>query len=291
MIEGKKNKIEDMKNTGETVPQTWMRADLHVHSVYSDGSMSFRDILSEAKRLRIGCLAFADHDCTARGKEAEALGQEYGIRVIPAVELSACDPSTGRKVHILGYGFKKTEPIEDVCGPVLKRRHENCLRQIEILRKMGYEIEPERVMKYAVGGTIYKQHILKYLFDSGQSRALFGEVYRTVFKNGGPCDFDIEYAEAIEAVRAVREAGGLPVLAHPGQQQNFDLVAELAAEGLAGIERNHPANTRRHRELISELAQSYGLFCTGGSDFHGEYEARPSGLGCCTAPEDCPLIV
>lgn len=266
-----------------------VRADLHVHSTCSDGSEDLRGILARAAGLGLTHLAFTDHDCTRYAGEAQRLGAETGVAVIPAVEISASDRTTGRKVHILGYDYKRPEPIEAVCAPILRRRHENCLKQIGILRDLGYCISEEAVAPYAAGGTFYKQHILKYLYDTGQSPAVFGDVYRTVFKNGGPCDFDIEYAEAAEAVRAVAEAGGYAVLAHPGQQQNFDLIPKLVRAGLSGIERNHPANTQKHRELISRLAADNGLFCTGGSDFHGIYEAKGQPLGSVLAPEDCPL--
>ena len=266
-----------------------MRGDLHVHSTYSDGSDDFRTILEKAADLGLTHLAFADHDCTLHTAEAIRLGQKNGVAVIPAVEISAVDLATGRKVHILGYDYQDADPIEALCAPILRRRHENCLRQIDILEEMGYEIRPDQAAAYTAGKTIYKQYILKHLFDTGQSPALFGDVYRTVFKNGGPCDFDIRYVEAEEAVRAVVASGGCAVLAHPGQQENFDLVPGLKAAGLSGIELNHPAHTEAHRELICRLAERYELFCTGGSDYHGEYEAESRPLGSCLAPEDCSM--
>ena len=73
--------------------------------------------------------------------------------------------------------------------------------------------------------------------------------------------------------------GGIPVLAHPGQQQNFSVIPDLVCEGLWGIEKNHPSNSREDRKNIQELAQRYGLFCTGGSDYHGLYEAKGADLG------------
>lgn len=89
---------------------------------------------------------------------------------------------------------------------------------------------------------------------------------------------------------AIRADGGYAVLAHPGQQQNFGLVPALVDAGLAGLELWHPSNSEADRARIRELAARHGLFCTGGSDFHGAYEAGRDRLGAFLAPEDCPLI-
>lgn len=267
-----------------------MKADLHVHSVQSDGSLTRAGILGQAAALGITHLAFSEHDDTRFYPEAEALGRRFGVKVLRAVELSACDPQTGVKAHVLGYLFRSTAAIEAVCAPVLRRRHANCLWQIEVLRGLGYRIEPQDVLPYARGGTLYKQHIYHYLLDSGQSEALFGEVSRRVFRNGGPCDRQIDYPDARQAVAAIRADGGYAVLAHPGQQQNFGLVPALVDAGLAGLELWHPSNSEADRARIRELAARHGLFCTGGSDFHGAYEAGRDRLGAFLAPEDCPLI-
>ena len=83
-----------------------MKADLHIHSVFSDGSDSRESILQKAAAVGINVLAFTEHDTTEGWQESLALGRRYGITVLPGVEISACDAETGKKVHILGYGFK-----------------------------------------------------------------------------------------------------------------------------------------------------------------------------------------
>mgnify|MGYP001073815938 FL=1 len=153
---------------------------------------------------------------------------------------------------------------------------------------MGYNINEQQVKKYA-GRTIYKQHILKYLYDLDQSEEIFGEIYKNIFKNGGSCDFDITYCGASDAVKAIKLAGGYAVLAHSGQQQNFEIVPELVKVGLDGLELNHPSNGKSDKEKILELAEKYGLFLTGGSDFHGKYEKEERSVGDYISPEN-PLI-
>lgn len=261
-----------------------MKADLHVHSTLSDGSLSRREILEEARKRGITHIAFTEHDKIF----SEEISAE-GIEIISGVEISAWDPKTGRKAHVLGYGCRRRGAVKALAGPVLAKRHENCLKQIDVLKKLGYRVAAEDVLPYAAGGVIYKQHILRYLVDSGQSPELFGSIYSDIFKSGGPCDFDIQYADVRDAVQAICDDGGFAVLAHPGQQQNLDLVPELASLGLSGIELFHLANDEETQREVRRLAARFRLFCTGGSDFHGEYEKIKSPLGGFTAPEDCPL--
>lgn len=266
-----------------------MKADLHIHSTVSDGSLTRIEILETAKEKGLTHIAFSDHDCTDGFESCGELSQRFGIKVIPAIEISAFDFNTGKKAHILGYCYNDPAPLKELCEPTLSKRHANCLKQIEILMDMGFKITAEDVMKYS-GRTIYKQHILKYLYDTKQSEEIFGNIYTNIFKNGGRCHFDIAYCDAVSAVKAVKEAGGYAVLAHSGQQQNFSIIPELVREGLDGLELNHPSNSEEDKKKISQLADEYGLFLTGGSDFHGEYEKENHCVGDFLSPEN-PLLV
>ena len=265
-----------------------MKADLHVHSTVSDGSFSRSEIIEIAKSKGITHIAFTDHDCTDGFEKCAELSEISGIRIIPAIEISAFDFGINKKAHILGYNYKDPEPINKLCEPVLKKRHCNCLKQIEILADMGYKITPESVMAYS-GRTIYKQHILKYLYDTKQSEMIFGDIYKNIFKNGGRCDFDITYCDAADAVKAIKESGGTAVLAHCGQQKNFEIIPRLVEAGLDGLELNHPSNNKSDKEKIIDLSNQYGLFITGGSDFHGEYEREERCVGDFISPEN-PII-
>lgn len=146
-----------------------------------------------------------------------------------------------------------------------------------MLRGLGYRIEPQDVLPYARGGTLYKQHIYHYLLDSGQSEALFGEVSRRVFRNGGPCDRQIDYPDARQAVAAIRADGGYAVLAHPGQQQNFGLVPALVDAGLAGLELWHPSNSEADRARIRSWPP--GMACSAPAAAIFTAPTRPAATG------------
>lgn len=264
-------------------------ADLHVHTTVSDCSLTVEEILQEARAKGLTHIAFTDHDTTKLAAEHVQLAAQYGLTAVPAVELSAYDSKQQKKVHILGFAYQTTEHITAIGQETLRKRDANCRRQIEILRELGYHIATDEVAQMA-GDCIYKQHILDYLVRSGQTTELFGDVYQTIFKNNGPCHFDIAYPEAVDAVQAIKADGGLAVLAHPGQQDNYAVIPELAAVGLDGIEWNHPSHNAADRAKVQEYAAAYHLFLTGGSDFHGRYEKNSAVLGAYPAHESSQII-
>ena len=253
-----------------------MKTDLHVHSHYSDGSSSVTDLIQMASKNGLTHLSLVDHD-TIRGiGPAQIAGKEHGITVIPGIEISAYDFLRNRKVHILGYMFdEEATNIQQLCGPLLKRRHENSLWQIEQLQKNNYDIRFEDVARKAMmSGVIYKQHIMHCLLDHHFETPLYKELYQTVFKGVGICARDIEYVDAVEAVKAIKADNGFAVLAHPGQLDSFDLIPELVKNGLDGIERDHLDHSVEDRKRVDHYANEYSLFKTGGTDFHGDYGTR-----------------
>lgn len=251
------------------------KADLHIHSTVSDGSASISEIIALAKSRNLDAIAITDHDTMSQRNQIPA---HDGIQVLCGAELSAFDYKSNTRAHVLGYRIAKPEIIDEAGSRTLKARHENSLRQIEVLNEHGFHIDADRVDR-ADGKYIYKQHIMDYLLKRGDVDALFGDFYYRTFKNGGICQFDIRYMDVREAVDVIKEAGGIPVLAHSGQQQNFFLIPELVALGLKGLEVNHHSHSELDREKIHAFADEYGLFLTGGSDFHGRYEPQIFSVG------------
>ena len=252
-----------------------MKADLHIHSTVSDGSDSIGHIIAIARNKGLDAIAITDHDTLSHVSQIPAV---TGIKVACGVEISSVHRKTNTKAHVLGYNIENTEIITALTQPLLESRSKNSEKQADILTRMGYKIDMDKLAR-ADGKYLYKQHILDSLVSTGQAPDMFGDFYNRTFKNGGPCAFDVEYIDVFEAVRAVKEAGGLAVLAHPGQQQNFWLIPELVKLGLDGLELNHHAHTEKDKETVRDYASQLGLFMTGGSDYHGKYEARHFGIG------------
>lgn len=250
-----------------------MKADLHVHTDISDGSLNLMETIKLAKQNDITHLGITNHDTVEGLREAVIRGKEAGIKVIPGIEISAYDFTSLKKVHVLGFNFNlKGKSIKELCNPILERRNVNAIWQINQLINNNYKINIKNVLNRAKNsGTIYKQHIMAELTGEKYTGKHYGEVYRKLFKNGGICDRDIEYVSAENAVRAVKADGGIAVLAHPGQLDSYGIIERLVKEGLDGIELYHNDHNEKDYKKINDYCSRYGLIKTGGSDFHGDY--------------------
>lgn len=250
-----------------------MRADLHVHSHYSDGSNSVEEVMKRAIFNGITQISFVDHDTIKGLPEILSLGEKYGIDVITGIEISAYDFKRKRKVHVLGYNYdSKAIHIETICQKVRERRQTHSLWQIDQIKAAGYDLDNRTIIETAKpSNTIYKQHIMKHLTEASYTSPQYKQLYRKLFKGDGVASGDIEYLDAIEAVSAVVADGGIAVIAHPGQLNSYDLIPELVEVGLGGIERNHPDHGMEDHRKVKALANNYGLIMTGGTDYHGVF--------------------
>ncbi|MFD2115803.1 PHP domain-containing protein [Paenibacillus yanchengensis] len=272
-----------------------MKVELHCHTNLSDGSCTFNEVLDLAKQERIGYLAITNHDTTRDLERMVIQGKERGIEIIPGIEISAYDFKRNTRVHILGYFIKPGHSaFEHLCSPLLDKRHQASLIMINNLIEAGYSITLEQVMKFAESSTgIYKQHIMHALIEQGYTATIYGDLYKKLFsrgKNGeqpGIAYIPIEYVDAKSAIQAIRQAGGIPVLAHPGQYHNFDAVPELVECGLQGIEAWHPLHGPNDEVMAQKYALQYNLVVTGGSDFHGFYGEKEVVLGSKSPGLDC----
>ncbi len=264
-----------------------MKIDLHTHSRCSDGSHSVEELVIRAAENRITTLSVTDHDTTESVSRTLTAGYRQGIEIIPGIEISAFDPETERKIHILGYGYRPPAgALKNLCTPMLELRHENTVRQIAAISEAGIELTEEEVRSEAgESSMLYKQHIMAVLVKKGYTDGIYSSLYTSLFKGNGVAAGDIAYVHYRDAIAAVLDDGGVPVLAHPGQQKCLDLVSTMVREGLEGIEMNHPDHTMEMRLEIIETAKRYDLLLTGGSDFHGDY-GSPASLGEFTAPEN-----
>ncbi|MDR1184886.1 MAG: PHP domain-containing protein [Coriobacteriales bacterium] len=256
-------------------------ADLHVHTTVSDGSEDFEQVLRAARGLGLTHVAFTNHDTLVGIPFAKNLQARFGVTVIGGIEISGWDAQARRKVHVLGYGFDTEDApaIRGLCEPLLERRRANTLWQMEQLEQHGFALDRRAVAEFARDSTsLYKQHIMATLTARPYGSDEYGALYRQLFGQGGICERDISYVDAREAVWAIKQDGGIAVLAHPGQQDVYDLVASLVDAGLEGIEKYHPAHSKRDWQRVDELASTYGLIRTGGSDYHGAY-GTPVRLG------------
>lgn len=266
-----------------------MKADLHIHTKLSDGTMGIDDIVILAKNSGVTTISITDHDCLAGTVRAEMIGNRYGVNVIPGVEFSATDSKRKSKVHILCYLPDTPERLEGLCkSNSLLRKRAGVLMVKKVANK--FPVSEEFILKSAQGSTnIFKQHILKALMECGYTTEIFGELHKKLFSKESPMKVSMEptYPEPAEIIKAIHEAGGIAILAHPGFYNNFELFEELIPLGLDGVEVWHPENTLPQQEMLMKIAKKHGLLMTGGSDFHGSFNAKPLRIGEYGPTEEC----
>lgn len=251
-----------------------VKADLHIHSTASDGSLTAEQILAESKARGLEVIALTDHETTTGAEAAAARAAEYGVRVIPAVELST--HYKGEEIHLLGYyprGAGHPRLRERLAAA---RRHRADLTEWMVgrLASGGIPLDWPMVTRAAGGETVCKTHIYYAIqrYWPAATKRDWLRVSEGLRKGGCAYCLYEEYGFA-EAVELVRETGGLPVLAHPGLIARRALVPELLRCGAGGIEayygywRDSAALVRAFRRMGEE----YDLPCTGGSDYHSEF--------------------
>ncbi|WP_026895636.1 PHP domain-containing protein [Clostridiisalibacter paucivorans] len=264
-----------------------MKGDLHVHTNVSDSNYSIEETIKMAKENGITHLGVVDHDTTYGLKKAMELGREYGVNIIPGIEISAFDFEENKKIHILGFNFKLEAPnVKKICNEIIKRRHQNSLWQIKQLYEHGYDITPMEVgIKAKDSICIYKQHIMHVLIEKGYTDKIYSDLYTELFKGQGICSRDIRYIDAFDAVKAIKEDQGIVILAHPGQQDSYYLIDRLVDIGLDGIEIYHKDHTEEDHNKIFQYREKYDLILTGGSDYHGIYGSENE-IGDITMPSE-----
>ena len=258
-----------------------MKGDLHCHTKLSDGSLGIEDIIIQAKRTGIDFISITDHDTLASFSRATVLGERYGVKVITGVELSAWDKERGRKVHILCYAPQKPDRLEGICLKACEIRKACAKEMIENVMKI-YPITPESVMKYATGSkSVFKQHIMHALIDYGYTTHFYGKLNDELFNlEHGSCIVEREYPDVNFVIDLIHSARGVAVMAHPVYYNSFELLEELSEKRkLDGVEAYHYTANDEQREKILKTAEKYNLIVTGGSDFHGLYNAKATHIG------------
>lgn len=259
---------------------------MHCHSCNSDGSMEPADIVELASRLNLKGIALTDHDTMNGVGKALSRSAEFGVRVIPGIEVSTYDYIHNKKVHLLCYMPKKPKPLLQMCDETLKKRTAASLQMIEKVSSR-YPVTVETVKKYAShSAAVYKQHITLALMEMGYSMSVFGDLYRSLFSSkDGWALIEFDQPDPREAIRVIKETGGAAVLAHPGVYDNFDIIEELCGLGLDGIEVWHPRQSDDDTKRALEASKRFNLIRTGGSDFHGMCSSKVTPLGTKTAED------
>ncbi|MDR2739188.1 MAG: PHP domain-containing protein [Treponema sp.] len=254
--------------------------DLHTHSRASDGALTPSELIKAAKERGLSAIALTDHDTIDGLEEARAEAEQQHIRFIPGIEIEITyEPVTiNGEFHLLGLGIREPGPgFREALADLSRRRESRNLQILERMREMGIEAGYEEIRALSGGGSVGRPHFASFLVKRGIVKDR-GQAFARYLGKGRPLYIAKEGLEFTQALRIIREAGGISVLAHPGSLYIAwgklpGVITDLVAQGLAGIEAWHPTAKVRFCKRLEDLGRSLGLYITAGSDFHGE--SRP----------------
>lgn len=258
-----------------------MLTDLHMHSYYSDGTMSPREIVEDAKKRNVQLIAITDHNVLDSYTELKEAAEEFGIKVIRGVEIDARFEDI--VVHILAYNFEDNENLFNL---IHKAKNELLETSIELIKRMenDYEnISSEDYEDYDYDKRKGGWKGIHYLFDRGITSELFeGVKYYGKYKCGHEY---FDYPTVEEVVKAVHEANGYVVLAHPcnyyknnTKEEVLEKLEKFKSIGIDGVECYYPANSEMMTETCVEFCKNNDMIITVGSDSHGEFGAVSKGI-------------
>lgn len=211
-------------------------------------------------------MAVTDHDTVDGLAEAESAARTVGMDFVTGIELSVW--SAGEEIHLLAYGFDAGDPV--LSTYVRGFREDRLRRADEMLqrfRAQGVPVPPGSPADLAGTGVVGRVHVAQAVVRSGGA-ATVREVFDRWLADGRSCHVPMPVRDAAEAMRIVREAGGITALAHPGDWTSHRTITTLVAAGIDGLEVWHPSHDTRLVAYYLDLADRYGLVTTGGSDFH-----------------------
>ncbi len=244
-------------------------ADLHMHTFYSDGSASPDAVVEEACHAGLSCISITDHDTMAAVKAAQAAALEWGIEVIPGIELST--QVQDKDIHILGYfmdleNVALTQKLEEF----RITRFSRIAAMIENLKKQGIDnLSFEDIKAQSQSDALGRPHLAAALVQKGWVANSWQAFDKYI---GDQCSAYVPKHQQSpkEAIALIRQAGGVAVLAHPMVTNRDELIAGFVDAGLGGIEVYYPNCPDAIVLFYEGIARKYKLTMTGGSDAHGK---------------------
>ena len=245
-------------------------ADYHMHTVFSDGSAQPEDLLTAVAAQGVKIVAVTDHDTTAGYERLVPKAQELGLHLIRSIEINT--HWGDEDLHVLGYFLDDTNDyLQEVMREHQARRRVQIKAIVEKIAKLtNIKITPDEVFGLShEEGAIGRPHVAKILVEKKVVRTL-SDAFNKYLKSHSKTYVKRETVAPHEAVEAIYESGGIPVIAHPGLTEGVEkLIPELISYGLMGIEAYHKSHIPPVIEYFCCLAEEHDLLVTGGTDFHG----------------------
>lgn len=264
--------------------------DLHIHTTASDGTASPAEAVRMAHELGLAAIAVTDHDTVSGCAEAVAEGKALGLEVVPGVELSS---RYGKTIHILGYFLRTESPaLTRVLDGIVAERDERNRKMAALMAADGLRVDYDE-MKQRFGPVIGRPNFGQVLVDLGLAENV-QDAFDRFIEKGQRYYLPRKMLSIERSVEVIREAGGVPVLAHPFQYRLEEsalrqLIEHCMDHGLLGLECRYSLYDEEQSRYLLTLAKEYGLTPSGGSDFHGSNKPHislGSGTGSLAVPAE-----
>ncbi|AGB42242.1 putative metal-dependent phosphoesterase, PHP family [Halobacteroides halobius DSM 5150] len=244
------------------------KIDLHTHTIASDGSFTPQELVKAAVEQGLAAVAITDHDSLAGVQPALEIGKELEIEVVPGIELTTY--YQGQRIDILGYYIDLDSPqLNEVLDKLQRAREVRAKQILAKLANLDVELDFKRLKKIAGDTGVGRPHIARLMVEDEYVTDM-QTAFDDYLEDGGPAYVPKYQLTPSEAVKLLKQAGGIPVLAHPGVIDNRELVIELLEqEDFAGIEAYYSQHNQAETDYYLQLATEYDLLVTGGSDCHG----------------------
>ncbi len=263
--------------------------DLHLHTHHSDGTWSPAELVEHAVKIGMKHIAISDHD-TVNGIEEGLEAARGRLEIIPAIELNTIfqdDSGARHDVHILGYFIDKdNQELAAVIAKQKAARAEHVLDCIKLVTSSGVPITLEGVQECAGMGAIGKAHLTEAIVRAGGAPDLTA-AYEKFMVRGSQFYADRKSISPFEAVAAIKAAGGIASIAHPGKEKHvIPLIEALREVGLGGVEAYHRVHSLPLLRQYLRFANKHKMLVTGGSDCHGPYQEFESMMGSISVPPE-----
>lgn len=261
-----------------------MPADLHIHTFFSDGTQSPEIVVELAKKNGLTTIAITDHDVVAGIARAEKKAKEVGLEIIPGIEFST--EAFDTEVHILGYFIDcRSQELLQTIAKIQKDRENRIFKICEKLKEVGVDLDPQKVFEIAGHKAAGRPHVARALIEAGFVKN-FKEAFNKYIDFHGPAYVSHYKLSPEEAVELVVASGGIAVYGHPAVSNCDQVIPDLMAAGLVGIEAYYGNHNKSQTKHYLRLAEKYGLLVAGGSDYHGFSSGREIKLGDFSIPDE-----
>jgi 3',5'-nucleoside bisphosphate phosphatase len=267
-----------------------MTADLHLHTLHSDGSWSPEEVVQAAVQHGFKTIAITDHDTVAGIAAAQTRGAALGIEVIPGIEINsvyATSDGAYLDVHVLGYFIDvNCDQLHQVMQRQQEARHRLVRDTIERCNKVGIPLTIEHVQQCSGNGSIGRPHLARAIVKAGGAADVEKAFMRFMSRESNEF-IPRNSVSPQEAIAAIQAAGGLSSIAHPGKSESMErVILDLKQVGLQGVESYHRSYSLKTVKHNLRLAAQHGLLVTGGSDCHGPSDGYPASIGSVKVPMD-----